>query len=303
MPDPAISKERSASGFFIHVIALVVLATVALPAQEVGTALLSMVMADTKGSDAEELLNQFELSDSPPPMSDSTSDELSSSSSEVSPLVSQNILNLPEFTGESANAKSNSSTLSDEVMAAMSSTMGSGKRKLADGEGAYYFGVEAAGEKFVFIIDSSRSMLGRRWNTAIFELTKTLGNLGPDQKFSVICFDVTARPLFDQPTAYYKPTKKVISQISYWMKSLINGRDTRPAEAIDLAMKMAPDAIFILSDGEIRDMTQELLKKANRGEDGNPLIPIHTISLFSDEGKTTLEQIASENGGTFTVVD
>jgi hypothetical protein len=74
-----------------------------------------------------------------------------------------------------------------------------------------------------------------------------------------------------------------------------------PASSLELAMAFQPDAIFLLSDGELRDNSLALLRLQNQ-KDGKPIIPINTIHLFSDDGKETLETLAKENGGSFTAV-
>jgi hypothetical protein len=45
-----------------------------------------------------------------------------------------------------------------------------------------------------------------------------------------------------------------------------------------------------------------MLRMLNRLSSEQRQIPIHTIHLFSADGRRTLQQIAMENGGTFTPV-
>ena len=70
---------------------------------------------------------------------------------------------------------------------------------------------------------------------------------------------------------------------------------------IDVGMLVEPDAIFLLSDGELRDNSLALLRVKNQKDD-KPIVPINTIHLFSNDGKETLETLARENGGSFTAV-
>lgn len=291
------------ASFLVHGLALVVMAAVALPNPFTGTALLSLMMAEASPDEtltAEDFVS-FELGSEAPVDSTSESDAVTAST--LTGLAASDTSLPSEFGSELAEVAATDASFLQQVQEAMSSRMGSGPRRLADGAGAYYFGVEAVGERFAFVIDSSRSMVGRRWNSAIYELQKSLNNLAPDQRFSVICFDGQARPALDVPAQYFAPTKKELTRIVYWMKSLQNGRNTYPAVAIEMALALKPDAIFILSDGELQDDSQELLLEKNRNADGSVIIPVHTISLFSDEGKETLRAIASENRGTFTDVD
>jgi hypothetical protein len=175
------------------------------------------------------------------------------------------------------------------------------------GLGASFFGVGAGGDRIIFIVDSSRSMIGKRWNHAVRELLRSIENLGPQQRFYVICFDMRARPVFDQPpkpSDYLQPNKPTIAKVRRWLYELENGYETRPAEALQIAMAMHPDAIYLLSDGELRDHSKQMLLMFNRdGIDGKVRTPIHTISLYSFEGKQTLQAIAAENGGNYSSID
>lgn len=185
-----------------------------------------------------------------------------------------------------------------------------GANRASDGNGAYFFGTYASGQRFVFIIDSSRSMLeGRRWATARRELVRALQSLSPDQEFFVIGFDSTAKPMFGQfpPTAkFLHPTESNIDRLNRWVGTILHGGSTLPASSIGIALRMKPDAIFLLSDGEIQDSTIQDLRVYNRrmNSKGDPeaIVPIHTVLLHSMAGLITLQTIADENDGVFTPV-
>jgi len=185
-----------------------------------------------------------------------------------------------------------------------------GANRASDGNGAYFFGTYASGQRFVFIIDSSRSMLeGRRWATARRELVRALQSLSPDQEFFVIGFDSTAKPMFGQfppNSKFLHPTESNIDRLNRWVGTILHGGATLPASSIGIALRMKPDAIFLLSDGEIQDTTIQDLRVYNRrmNSKGTPeaIIPIHTVLLHSMAGLMTLQTIADENDGVFTPV-
>jgi hypothetical protein len=185
-----------------------------------------------------------------------------------------------------------------------------GANRASDGNGAYFFGTYASGQRFVFIIDSSRSMLeGRRWATARRELVRALQSLSPDQEFFVIGFDSTAKPMFGQfppNSKFLHPTEGNIDRLNRWVGTILHGGSTLPASSIGIALRMKPDAIFLLSDGEIQDTTIQDLRVYNRrmNSKGTPeaIIPIHTVLLHSMAGLMTLQTIADENDGVFTPV-
>ncbi len=197
---------------------------------------------------------------------------------------------------------------SGRVVHALTTSTGKRKGGSGDGEGvgASFFGIGAGGDKFVFIVDSSRSMEGKRWSYAVMELIRTVKELGPDQKYFIICFDMTPHPIFDlapPQNEYIKASSRTLIKVRSWLRSHKLGYETRPASSLQIAINMKPDAIFLLSDGEIRDNSQVLLRSINRDEHQKPLVPIHTIHLFSQDGKKALEEIAEENGGTFREVN
>ncbi len=174
---------------------------------------------------------------------------------------------------------------------------------------ASFFGAHADGNRFVFVIDSSGSMRGPRWEALCKELIRAIKSLSPDQDFFVISFDSMAHPMFGLAPPkgkFLKAVSKNVDRVQNWLLSIRHGSQTFPASAVGIAMKLEPDAIFLLSDGEISDSTVEDLRLWNRKkeEDGEMkvLVPIHTVLLHSQIGYATLETIARENSGTFTPV-
>jgi hypothetical protein len=224
---------------------------------------------------------------------------------------------IPDVDLESASSPSNAESLESAAMSSgiglpLASASKSASPSLEDGTSksrASFFGAEAEGNRFVFVIDSSKSMQGSRWSTLAIELVRAIQSLSPDQEFFVISFDSLAHPMFglDPPKGkFLHPTPRNATRLKNWIRTIQLGHNTFPSGAIGIAMQLKPDAIFLLSDGEIRDNTLEDLRDWNRtqGQDGYPTtrVPIHTVLLHSQAGYATLEQIALENSGTFTPV-
>lgn len=229
--------------------------------------------------------------------------------------------NLTSLTGQSASSAtaqeqsfpSNASGAISEAFAAASAVGSQSDNPQANpgyGEGASFFGVYAPGQRFVFVIDSSKSMLqGTRWPTLRRELIRAIKTLSPDQQFFVISFDAGMHPMFDlypPKSEFLTPTDQSIYRLNAWLSQIRHGSNTLPASSIGLALKLKPDAIFLLSDGEIRDNTIQELRFYNRKKDesGNEkaAIPIHTLLLHSEIGAIPLKIIADENDGVFTPV-
>jgi len=180
-----------------------------------------------------------------------------------------------------------------------------GLRQQGRERGANFFGSYAQGDRFVFVLDSSRSMKGDRWTYACNQLIDSLNGLKPGQEFFVICFDMETSFLFNaspQRIKFSVIDTSVVPRVRNWLRSRTLGPATMPAEALRYALELNPDAVFLLSDGELQDESLLMLRVLNNRQGPSRQIPIHTIHLFSQEGRFTLQQIAMENGGSFTPV-
>lgn len=174
---------------------------------------------------------------------------------------------------------------------------------------AEFFGIQATGRQFVFVVDSSRSMAGKRWNRACRELIAAIGRLEPDQSYCVFFFDVESHLMFQQNWAELKlipATADNLLRLRRWMISINLGRETFPLLSVKAALAMHPDAVFLLSDGEFHDDTANFLRLANivpdKGGVRRPEIVVHTIGFQSAAGQDVLQRIANENGGVYRFV-
>ena len=173
---------------------------------------------------------------------------------------------------------------------------------------AEFFGIQASGDNFVFVVDSSRSMSGTKWRRACGELVRAVERLGPDKTFYVYFFDTHAHLMFNQEPgelALINATEDNLRRLRRWMVSIELGGSTRPLTSVRYALEMKPDAVFLLSDGEIQDDTPSFLRAANliREEDHlRPQTTIHTVCFKSRVGASTLKMIADEHGGKYRFV-
>lgn len=201
---------------------------------------------------------------------------------------------------------------------ALSSELGGGRRaKGMDQLGVEFFGVQSKGKKFIFIVDSSNSMRGSRFEAAKHELMLAIRRLTKEQSFLVMFFDQNTEIMRlapkKEPERFPVPaTEKNIAAVQRWVEGVGNELHTDPYEAMRIALDIAPDAIYLLSDGKLTDKgkTIDFLMTQNRLND--PLASskkpkrykaiVHTIAFYSREGEETLEFIAKNNGGTYRFV-
>jgi len=72
--------------------------------------------------------------------------------------------------------------------------LGSGGGGFGQAGTATFFGTTVAGSRFVYVVDASRSMAGRRFTKAKRELFRSVANLRPDQQYYVIFFGLDSYP-------------------------------------------------------------------------------------------------------------
>lgn len=186
----------------------------------------------------------------------------------------------------------------------------SAKARMQASKGAEFYGIPAQGDRFVFIVDSSRSMIGMRFEDAKRELIYAVRRLSPTQSFYVVFFDQGAKPMMlfgNVPTepALVPATQQNLDRLEQWVATVPNGPWTNPLEAVKLAIKLKPDAIYLLSDGEFTDRgaTQRYLTEHNLDKQKQPRIVVNTIGLDSHAGAGSLSRIAKLHGGTYRKVD
>ena len=178
-------------------------------------------------------------------------------------------------------------------------------------EGVQFFGAKARGNSFAFVVDRSASM-GRneKWKAALQELMTVVTRMEPKQLFFVIFFAGDPYPMFNQENPECHPvraTKSNIEKLEGWLQKVEMAPPRLPSN-VDVALRqvleMRPDAVFLLTDGEVSQKTERFLSKFNAMSDDPILGPtrpttVHTIG-FSKQGEELLKKIAQNNGGTYT---
>ncbi len=184
----------------------------------------------------------------------------------------------------------------------------------APGNYAEFFGIRATGKKFVFIVDRSNSMRNdRKIAEAKEELLYALRRLSSDQTFYVLFFDFRFEKMKlaanqPPPDDLVPATTPNIQKVTSWVKRVDCDGGTDPSHAMEFALSLKPDAIYLLTDGEFHDhgRTMDILNSANREpnlENGpQPIVAVHTIGI-SGAGDQVLQKIADENRGTFRFVE
>jgi hypothetical protein len=168
------------------------------------------------------------------------------------------------------------------------------RKTLGEGKTARFFGLQAQGDSFVFVVDSSGSMEGNRFRRACAELRRTLEELDPEQRYSVIFYSTYKYPM-PGPKEMLPATPENVAKTVRWINQVRPGGWTYPIPAFLHALHLDPDAIFLLTDGEFEP---EILRSV-RSAEGSEGLPVHTIGFESQAGEAILKAISDKSGGTY----
>jgi len=162
--------------------------------------------------------------------------------------------------------------------------------------GASFFGLEAAGRRFVFVVDRSGSMKGEKLEAAKAELVRSIRALDRGASFYTVFFNHThmAMPAQELVRATEGSKRKHFA----WVGTVTADGGTNPVSAMRLALSLKPDAIWLLSDGQFKPAAVDIIRKANPGRK----VQIHTLAFYSQAGEKVLQRIAAENRGRYRFV-
>ncbi len=175
---------------------------------------------------------------------------------------------------------------------------GDGWATAGDGRGgAEFYGVRARGRRFVFIVDNSLSMNNGRFESACYELVKTVDRMERDQEFYVFFFSDTAYGLFypNAARSLVPATQANKQRLQAWLYLVELVLKTNAHSAVEEALRMNPDAIYILTDGAFTDDTARFLMKLEPGRTA-----IHTVGMeIEGKAEKTLQDIAARHHGSY----
>ena len=184
--------------------------------------------------------------------------------------------NPPESAGEDSSGSSSAVT-------------GTGKyRTIA---GSKFFGIEADGSTFVYVVDQSGSMAGGQFERAKVEVKRSVNSLSASQDFFVFFFADNEHPI-DTPDALLPANGNNKLMLGQWLSTLQLEGGTEPEGALLRAIALKPDAIYFLTDGAFDPGVVQRVTMANGG-----VTKINTVTFGNKEGETMLKDIARLNGG------
>lgn len=181
-------------------------------------------------------------------------------------------------------------------------SVGAGDTGAGGGGAAKFFGVEATGTRFAYIVDISGSMQGPKLRELKTELTESIGALAEHMQFYVIFYSTESAPMGGRTR-----WTRADDHGKEWAKDRTNEVNafggTNPLPAFQQAFDVTPrpDAIYFMTDGLFdAEVAADVAKMNKRGK----RVPIHTIGfdMQEPEAEKLLKRIAEESGGRYSPV-
>ncbi len=289
-----------------HVVVIVVLASMSLA---VSPPKDQLAFSGSATESDEAVIENFQIETSEPlAPSDPTEAETAYDVSELGTLpVTEVNVDLPAMTVPD-NEMFTDLTSSSAQMTSMMKSL-----KSDQGPKTQFCGVDGGGKHFVYLVDSSNSM-GSGFQSARAELLASIDQLKPDQRFYVVFFDeqpdymrVSDPNTDDDASVMATPENK--KRLRTWAMNVEMNKGKAPYDVLPFVLKLRPDVIFLLSDGEFPDKIGQILREQNRQEnlfgDSGPISIVHTIRYHGREGEegrraeATMVAIAKENSGQY----
>ncbi|HEX3997719.1 MAG TPA: VWA domain-containing protein [Pirellulales bacterium] len=179
---------------------------------------------------------------------------------------------------------------------------------LSEGK-ATLLGVEGKGTKFVYVFDRSGSMGvpgNKPLNRAKAELLRSIDALSDLQQFYIIFYNHAQKMFQIDPTGKRlifasDANKRAAKQ---WVDGIEAGGGTKHADALLMALRMHPDAIFMLTDGDPPDdLTADELARVQRANTAATVINVIQISPPDTTHENMLIRLANHSGGQHVYVD
>ncbi|MGA2259303.1 MAG: VWA domain-containing protein [Thermoguttaceae bacterium] len=167
------------------------------------------------------------------------------------------------------------------------------------------FGVKAEGTKFVYVLDRSGSTGGKVLAAAKAEILASIEKIDDVHQFQLVVYN--ERPKAFNPAgpngqlAFGTDANR--AEVKKFLGSLEADGGTDHAAALLLAIRMRPDVIFLLTDGDKPFVTAQEMARIDRV---GPGIMIHTIQFGEGPqtgGRGWMGKLARQSGGEYGYVD
>jgi len=184
-----------------------------------------------------------------------------------------------------------------------------GGGSLTPGPGATTFmEITDTGRRFVYLIDTSASMNdGGRLKLARNQLKSSIRLLKPNQRFQVVFYGVTTTQMNlkrPQDRDLYPATVINIHKAEREIDRVRAEKGTEHKAALKHALRLKPDVIYFLTDGDEPRLTSADLGELLRLNSSNARVHVVEFASSQRESRevTWLQQLASRTGGKYSRV-
>lgn len=169
------------------------------------------------------------------------------------------------------------------------------------GGAASFFGVEARGTRFAYIVDISGSMTGSKLETMRRELAGSLEALNEHASFAVVLFSHDSH-IIGGRRQWSRAIRRIKDSAVRDINAISASGATQPLPAFEIVfgLRPRPDAIYFMTDGMFAESVVQEVARMNSS--WIEPTPIHTISFVSREAESQLRRIAEKSGGVYTHV-
>ncbi len=179
-----------------------------------------------------------------------------------------------------------------------------------DAPSGSFFGIKSSGQNFVYVLDVSGSMRNGRYERAAAELFRSVDQLSEQQNFYVLLFNSTTTQLFNNdgilplPVACTEANKERLAQ---WLETSSPRGGTDPRDALRIALKMRPSAIFMLSDGKFDSVSKRSSSGLTSTDTSAFTIvaadrtstPIHSVALENPNSSENMQRLSNISKGEY----
>ncbi|MFG0266421.1 MAG: hypothetical protein ACF8AM_14925 [Rhodopirellula sp. JB055] len=171
------------------------------------------------------------------------------------------------------------------------------------------FGVSGSGSAFVYVFDHSESMSasgGKPLRAAKQELIRSLRTLSERQQFQVIFYN-------DRPKAFSPDGQTTglvlgedgnLKRAEAFVQRTVAVGGTEHQLALRMALRLAPDAIFFLTDASIQTMSAEQMADIRRrAEQAGTVIHAIQFGTGPEPANSFMKEIARQNRGGYRYLD
>jgi hypothetical protein len=171
------------------------------------------------------------------------------------------------------------------------------------------FGVSGTGSTFVYVFDRSESMSspgGAPLRASKSELIRSLDTLTERQQFQIIFYNDQAQVFkaYGDRTGLVLGEEATIVRAKQFVRQTTAIGGTEHEAALRMAIRLAPDVIFFLTDAKIQTMSGAQLDEINRRAESAGTT-IHGIQFGSGPkpSNSFVERLAKQNNGGYRYFD